>query len=264
MIEPQLLEDDTISSGIVLSEVQPPEEGGVATALEEPPESANGSCTTVLDDAAADDAAAASSSSVEILRLPPGELKRALEAMLFAAPEPVPVRALAEVLGATVHDVREAAEELRDDYVETGRAFRLEDVAGGLVLLTVPAYDPWVRRLHQRTKDARLSGAALETLAVIAYKQPITKPDLENIRGVQCAPILKTLLDRGLVQVVGRDESLGRPLLYGTSRRFLESFGLPSLRELPQPDAVMPRDVPPPPVVPSAESDVEAVSALSE
>jgi segregation and condensation protein B len=172
-----------------------------------------------------------------ILQVSPGELKLALEAVLFSVAEPLAVRSLAEIFGASLHDIREAAEELAYEYATGGRAFRLEDIAGGLQILTLPAYDPWIRRLREKQRDSRLSGAALETLAVIAYKQPIIKADLEAIRGVQCSPILKTLLDRGLIKVVGRDESLGRPLLYGTTSRFLESFGLPSLRDLPQPEA---------------------------
>lgn len=175
-----------------------------------------------------------------VLRMSPEELKPALEAVLFAVAEPMPVRALAELFEVSVHDVRQAAEELRYDYVDSGRAFRLEDIAGGLQMLTLPAYDPWLRRLRQKQRESRLSAASFETLAVIAYKQPITKADLEAIRGVQCTPTLKTLLDRGLIKVVGRDESLGRPLLYGTTRRFLESFGLQSIRDLPQPDAQPP------------------------
>ena len=171
-----------------------------------------------------------------ILRMGPEELKPALEAVLFALGEPVAVRVLAELFGVSVHDVRQAAEALRCEYNDGGRAFRLEDIAGGLQILTLPAYDPWLRRMRRKQRDARLSAAAFETLAVIAYKQPITKADLESIRGVQCAPILKTLLDRSLIKVVGRDDGLGRPLLYGTTRRFLESFGLQSVRELPQPD----------------------------
>jgi segregation and condensation protein B len=173
-----------------------------------------------------------------VLQIPPAELKPALEAVLFSFSEPIAVRSLAELFGVSVHDVRQAAEELRLEYVESGRAFRLEDIAGGIQILTLPAHDPWIRRLRQKQRDGRLSAAAFETLAVIAYKQPITKADLEAIRGVQCSPILKTLLDRGLVKVVGRDESLGKPLLYGTTRRFLESFGLPHLRDLPQPESL--------------------------
>lgn len=164
------------------------------------------------------------------------ELKKALEAVLFAMGEPLAIRSLAELFGASLHDVRQAIESLKDEYVESGRSFRLEDVAGGVQLLTLPAYDVWIRKLRQTQSRLKLSAAAFETLAVIAYKQPITKADLEAIRGVQCGPVLKNLLDRGLVRVAGRDESLGRPLLYGTTTRFLESFGIANLRDLPQPD----------------------------
>jgi segregation and condensation protein B len=164
------------------------------------------------------------------------ELRHAVEAVLFSAHDPVGIRQLAELFGVAVHDVREAVEALRAEYVEGGRAFRIEDIAGGVQILTLPAYDFWIRRFHQKEREGKLSAAALETLAVIAYKQPITKADLESIRGVQCGPTLKTLLDRGMIQVVGKDEGLGRPLLYGTTRRFLESFGLASLRDLPRPE----------------------------
>jgi segregation and condensation protein B len=172
-----------------------------------------------------------------IAELAADELRHAIEAVLFASDAPIPVRQLGELFDKTVHDVREAVEALREEYLDGGRAFRIEDIAGGVQLLTLPAYDAWIRRLHQKQREGRISGASFESLAVIAYKQPITRADLESIRGVGCGPTLKTLLDRGMIQVVGRDESLGRPLLYGTTRRFLESFGLSSLRELPQPES---------------------------
>lgn len=172
-----------------------------------------------------------------LLSLEGTELQRAIEAVLFVQPEPISVRALSDLVGASLHDVRAAIEELRLEYVDTGRAFRLEDIAGGVQILTLKAYDPWIRKLRKKQRESRLSPAALEALAVIAYKQPIGKADLDAIRGVNCAPTLKTLLERGLVQVVGRAEGLGRPLLYGTTKRFLESFGISSVRELPQPDS---------------------------
>jgi segregation and condensation protein B len=181
-----------------------------------------------------DDAGTCESS---LIPLSGSELRRAIEAVLFSLSEPITIRALSELVGVTVHDVREAIEDLRLDYFDTGRAFRLEDVAGGVQLLTLRAYEPWIRKLRRRQRESRLSPAALETLAVIAYKQPIQKADLEGIRGVNCSPILKTLIDKGLVKVVGRGEGLGRPLLYGTTRRFLESFGIGSVKELPQPEA---------------------------
>ncbi|MBI4583079.1 MAG: SMC-Scp complex subunit ScpB [Planctomycetes bacterium] len=164
------------------------------------------------------------------------ELQSAIEAVLFSTGEPVTIRQLAELFEISVHDVREAVENLRLDLVDHQRAFRLQEVAGGLKLLTLPHFHPWVAKLQQSRKQEHLSPAALETLSVIAYKQPISKAALEGIRGVQCTPILKTLMDRGLIKIVGREESLGKPLLYGTTQLFLETFGLPSVTHLPQPE----------------------------
>ena len=170
------------------------------------------------------------------------ELKGAVEAILFSVSEPIGIRALGDLVGTGVHEVRSAVEELRYEYADAQRAFRLEEIAGGVQLLTQSRFDPWIGRLRQKEKERRLSAAALETLSVVAYKQPITKADLEGIRGVGCSQILKTLLDRGLLEVVGRDEGLGKPLLYGTTKRFLESFGLESVRDLPQPEDVEMQD----------------------
>ena len=132
--------------------------------------------------------------------MPLEEIKKALEAVLFSTGDPLPVRTLGDLFGVSVHDVREAARELQFDYADTGRAFQIEDVAGGLQILTLPAYESWIRRLRQKESRTKLSPAAFEALAVIAYKQPITKADLEAIRGVQCGPVLKNLLDRGAHQ----------------------------------------------------------------
>ncbi len=185
-------------------------------------------------------AGAAEASAEPLIRLGREELRRGIEAVLFASGEPVPVRALAELFECTVHDARDAIEDLRLEYTGSRRAFRIEDIAGGVQILTDKAYEPWIRRFLSRQRDGRLSPAAFETLAVIAYKQPINKADLEAIRGVQCGPILKALMDKSLVKVVGREETLGRPLLYGTTRRFLESFGIASLTALPQPELDLP------------------------
>ncbi len=180
-----------------------------------------------------------------LIRLEPGDLRGVIEALLFSISEPVPIRSLADLLGVSVHDAREAVEELRLEYIDMGRSFRVEDIAGGVQVLTLSKFDPWIRRLREKERESRLSPAALESLAVIAYKQPISKADLEGIRGVGCGPTLKTLLDRGLIQIVGRGEGLGKPLLYGTTRRFLESFGIASVRDLPQPELLeRPREEP--------------------
>jgi segregation and condensation protein B len=197
-----------------------------------------------------------------LVPLEPGELRKATEAVLFSVSEPISIRTLSELFGVSVHDVREAVEELRLEYVDGGRAFRVEDIAGGVQILTLSRYAPWVRKLRQKEREGRLSAAALETLAVIAYKQPIHRADLESIRGVNCGPILKTLLDRGLIQVVGRDEGLGKPLLYGTTKRFLESFGLASVRDLPQPEMdLKPTEAP---AQPTGEGPSEAAGASQE
>ena len=164
------------------------------------------------------------------------ELPRAIEAVLFCAGEPVTIRELAELFEFGVHDVRSAVENLREEYIESGRAFRIEDISGGVQLLTLSEFDPWLHTLHQKRRSSRLSPAALETLAIVAYKGPITKAELESIRGVQCAPTLNTLLDRELIRVAGKAPGLGRPLLYHTTPMFLESFGLGSLKDLPEPE----------------------------
>ena len=164
------------------------------------------------------------------------EIKAIVESILFSVSDPMTIRQLSELVGVGVHDVRSAVEELRYEYVDSKRAFRVEEISGGIQILTRSQYDPWIGRLREKEREGKLSAAALETLAVIAYKQPITKADLEGIRGVGCTPILKTLLERELVEVTGRDEGLGKALLYGTTNRFLESFGLANVKELPQPE----------------------------
>jgi segregation and condensation protein B len=130
--------------------------------------------------------------------------------------------------------VRGLIRRLSRQYDEQGRAFAVEEIAGGFQLLTRPEFGLWISRLHSRQQSDSLSKAALETLAIVAYRQPITRAEVDDIRGVQCGPVLRGLVDRRLIKVVGRSEELGRPLLYGTTRRFLEVFGLKSLSELPK------------------------------
>jgi segregation and condensation protein B len=131
-------------------------------------------------------------------------------------------------------EARTLIRRLRRLYNAAGSAFQVEEVAGGFQLLTRPALAPWLRRLVQSTGDTRISAPALETLAVVAYRQPILRAEIESIRGVQCDDILRQLLERDLLRIVGRSEDLGRPLLYGTTKRFLELFGLKSLDDLPR------------------------------
>lgn len=125
---------------------------------------------------------------------------------------------------------------LNESYETTGRSFRIERVAGGLRIMTLPAFAPTLARFHRERQQTRLSKAGVETLAIIAYRQPITRAELESIRGVSCGEVLKSLLDRRLVGIKGRAEELGRPLLYGTTRQFLDHFGLSSTADLPSPD----------------------------
>ncbi len=160
-----------------------------------------------------------------------------LEAALFVAEDALPARRLAHV--ATLADATEARtliKRLNEFYDLAGTAFRVERVAAGYQLLTRPEYSFWLGKLHHRQAELKLSSPAMETLAIVAYRQPVTRADIEAIRGVQSTEMLKHLMDRSLVRIAGNEETLGRPFLYGTTRRFLEIFGLQSLDELPMAD----------------------------
>jgi len=162
-------------------------------------------------------------------------LKAIVEALLFASDEPVTLERLADAAGegVTAGEVRDAVRQLVEEYDATGRAFTVEEIAGGLQLFTRPQYNPHLKKLLQARRRARFTQAALETLAVIAYKQPVTRIEVEDIRGVACGDMIRTLMEKGLVRVTGRSEKLGRPLLYGTTKKFLQAFGLGSLKDLP-------------------------------
>jgi segregation and condensation protein B len=161
----------------------------------------------------------------------------ALEALLFSTHHPLTAGKLAEMMDLpTSKPIRSAIRELNNSYDETGRSFRIEQVAGGFQMLTLPHHGDMLRKLHQKEADAKLTKAALETLAIIAYKQPILRADVEAIRGVACGETIRSLMEKHLVKIAGRAEVPGRPILYGTTRRFLELFGLNSLRDLPQPE----------------------------
>jgi segregation and condensation protein B len=160
-----------------------------------------------------------------------------VEALLFAADEPLPSRALAALLDdVTPAAVAGAVERLNADYLREKRAFHIREIAGGWQIVTRPEFAPWVSRLYAASSTPRLTQAALETLAIVAYKQPATRAELEAIRGVTVDGVLRTLVERGLVRVAGRAEGIGRPLLYGTTDHFLEYFGLPGLDALPRPE----------------------------
>ena len=165
-----------------------------------------------------------------------GEISTQLvvEAVLFAADEPVSPSKIVEILGtSSVKEVREYVGQLNEKYEQAGCAFGIEEIAGGYLMLTQGQYNPWLRKLLKVRSESKLSPAALETLAIIAYKQPILRVDIEAIRGVAAGEMVRQLCDKGLVKIVGRAEELGRPLLYGTTKKFLEVFGLSSLKELP-------------------------------
>ncbi|MFL5463815.1 MAG: SMC-Scp complex subunit ScpB [Gemmatimonadaceae bacterium] len=166
-------------------------------------------------------------------------LAKLLEAALFASATPVPVDAL-RAMAAHAEDsestLEGALEELRSHYDSDGHGVELIEVAGGWQILTRPEYTEAIERAQLAARPQRLSAAALETLAIIAYRQPIGRAEIEEIRGVGAGAILKSLHERGLIDVVGRGEGLGRPLLYGTTSSFLEQFALRHLEELPRAD----------------------------
>lgn len=178
--------------------------------------------------------------------IPPGlhhrsdELAR-LEAALFLAREPLSTRRLAKL--ARLADgtrARTLLRELKRLQDEAGSAFRVEQIAGGFRLLTRAALGPWVRRLLGTPAETRLSAAALETLAIVAYRQPVTRAEIEAIRGVGCEDMLRQLMERDFVAIGGRTEDLGRPNVYVTSRRFLQAFGLARIEDLPRIEGVAP------------------------
>jgi segregation and condensation protein B len=162
------------------------------------------------------------------------QAKRIIEAILLVYGEPIPPKRLAEVLQVVQPDeVRLMIESLNAEYKASGRAFLIQEVAGGYHLVTDQQYAPWVRRALQSPKADAVSKGALETLAIIAYRQPLTKAEVEAIRGVDVSASLDTLVERKFVRITGRKESPGRPFLYGTTPEFLRHFGLKSLEALP-------------------------------
>jgi segregation and condensation protein B len=164
-----------------------------------------------------------------------------VEAALFAADEPLtpPKLAYAAELNNPT-DAKRLVQRLKDFYDSDGSAFQIEDIAGGWQLRSRQQFHPWLVRLRRTNPDPKLSGAALETLAIIAYRQPITRADVESIRGVQVSELLRMLMERGLLRIAGRDDSLGRPVLYGTTKKFLQMFGLNSLKDLPEVEQLRP------------------------
>jgi segregation and condensation protein B len=186
-------------------------------------------------------------------------LARVIEALLFSAQKPLSIRELtAAIKGAGAEDelspnefarvtkaeIAAALEQLKIEYTQEQRAFQIIEKAEGWQLVTDPAFARWVRQLFPAPKPARLTAPALETLAIIAYRQPITRADVEAVRGVTIDGVLQTLMERGLVKISGRAEVPGRPLLYETTQFFLDHFGLRTLDELPNVDELRTRHLP--------------------
>ncbi|MFO0840256.1 MAG: SMC-Scp complex subunit ScpB [Phycisphaerae bacterium] len=188
-----------------------------------------------VDDAAP--SADAEAGPVLTLAAPPAPIAAApeqiVEALLFASDTPLSSARLGELAGVSASQIAGLVAALNDKYVAVGLSFRIQPIAKGYQMLTLPAYQPWLARLDKQRAHSRLSDAALETLAIVAYKQPIIRADVEAIRGVACGDALSRLREVGLIKVVGRAEIVGRPMLYGTTRLFLDTFGLADLEDLP-------------------------------
>ncbi len=199
-------------------------------------------------------------------------LTRIIEALLFSAQKPLSIREIITAIRGAENDpasevpnefarvrdaeVAAALEQLKMEYIQQGRGFQLIEKAEGWQLATDPAFAKWVRRLFPVPKPARLSAPGLETLAIIAYRQPITRADVEAVRGVNIDGVLQTLMERGLVKIAGRAEIPGRPLLYETTQFFLDHFGLRNLDELPNAEELRRR------ILPSAQP-VESPTSVS-
>ncbi len=219
----RLVRDDD-EADMAIEELEPQESDAERSANDEP---LDGAVEDATDDAAEDQAAT---------ELPSIELGL-MEALLMGTHHPLTAGRLAELMELeSTKPIRKAIRELNQHYEHSARSFRIEQVAGGYQILTLPQFGDILKRLHQREIDAKLTKAALETLAIIAYKQPVLRADIEAIRGVACGETIRSLMEKHLVKIAGRAEEPGRPILYGSTKRFLELFGLNTLKDLPQPE----------------------------
>ena len=163
------------------------------------------------------------------------QIKNIIEAMLFVSDKPLFLHEIKNVLeGPDTNEIRDVINELMKDYESLQRGLRIKEIAGGFQIVTDPVFAPWLKKLYKTAGADRLSGPGLETLAIIAYKQPVSKPEIEAIRGVNVDGVLKTLVEKNLVRILGRRDTVGRPIIYGTTQEFLQYFGLNSLDELPK------------------------------
>jgi segregation and condensation protein B len=192
---------------------------------------------------------------------------RRLETILLLSREALPSRKLAQYANlADGTEARTLVRRLNEIYDESGQAFRVEEVAGGFQLLSRPQFAPWLRRLREVPGEVRLSAPSMETLAVVAYRQPVQRAEVEAIRGVASGEILRQLMERDFVRICGRSEEIGRPYLYATTKRFLQLFGLRSLDELPRAEVMRRDEFPPSEVAPSrpVEEETEELAAPQE
>lgn len=186
-------------------------------------------------------------------------IESVIEAVLFASDEPVTLTKLAAIVETTGKQSRECIRQLNQRYEASQSAFRIEQIAGGLQMLTLPCYNLWLQKLVRVRGESKLTPASIETLAIIAYKQPAIRADIEAIRGVASGEMIRGLMSKGLVKMVGRADIIGRPMQYGTTRLFLESFGLDSLKDLPSIE-----ELKRPPEVPDAPSGEDLADGSPE
>ena len=163
------------------------------------------------------------------------QAKKIIEALLFTSDKPLTIVQIKEVLEELdAQVIKSLITQLRDEYTDSGRSFNITEVAGGYRISTDPQYAPWLQKLYRKSRTEKLSHPSLETLSIVAYRQPITRLEIEDVRGVNVEGVLKTLLEKSLVRICGRKKIIGRPFLYGTTRFFLEFFGLQGLEDLPK------------------------------
>jgi segregation and condensation protein B len=167
--------------------------------------------------------------------MPENNIKYAIEAMLFASEKPLTLEQLRQALdNLSPQEVRKVVEELRTELEQNNRGIRIAEIAGGFQMITASNFAPFLKKLFKDRHADRLSKQALETLAIIAYKQPLTRTEIELLRNVNVDGVMKSLLDKNLIRIAGRKKTPGRPIVYGTTRQFLEHFGLKSLEDLPK------------------------------
>jgi segregation and condensation protein B len=230
-------EEQNPAPGTAPSGAAPPAEAA-PPAVPESPAAPPAAPAPEAEASPAAEASKAEAPKAEVSKAAP-DYRRVIEALLFSSDAPLtPARIREAIPRISAQAIRENIDLLKADYAKAGHAFELVEIAEGFQLLTKPEYEEWIARLRKARAQTKLSGAALETLAIIAYKQPIRRVDVEAIRGVQSGELIRALMERGLVRIAGRADQPGSPLLYGTTKDFLDALGLKSLSELPKPEEV--------------------------